>query len=423
MQGMRKLLTFLCVGALVASIAGCGKKAPTSDELLAKPFGEESAETIKANIKVNISVKGDKGSSGVQSTIAYTYGEQSQYMEGTVVTDVMGQSVETSTKAYRVKDESGSWLTYDFDADNNVWTYQIDMESTGSEFLDLLKLDTSLVSNAEVKKSGDTVTMTGKIETSFIEGMNFTGDIDITSIPYLVFTGVYDAKTNVIKSMTITVPADVEQEGTVFNIAVDSIEVNVPAVTLPDEVKSTAVEATGDDTYGGGDRDLSTGGSAIGKLDEGAESGSDEEEKELEEPGEVNGVEVSSGIMTWKTEEATSDNTLKGNDPGDGSQYIKDIVFGADSNITPWDIGYKIIEEYGHEVDYYVTDSIYQFMVSATPNDIISAGGYPAEYWDGTNDSERLAWAYLYDFGCLSDDMVTGMGLPLDKIKEMQPNL
>ena len=421
MRKEKRLSGLLCVIALAVLAGACGKKAPAAEEALAAPMGEEKGITVSAkySIELEATPAQEDTSMSVKTSVSVLLSEELQFLDGTMSVEAGESRVEIPVKSYGVKDASGNWTMYQFHTETNVWTY-----SRAEAAADLIKLDLSGERDAtvqEAEKGSAVYTVTGKISLSAlgIPGTEVLDKlVDISGL-MLDFTAVYDKKTDTLQTITYDLADQAGQSGgtvTKIHVEVDSIESNPEPVTVPDEVTDTAAAATEEEGFDPGELYVRDEEPVVSQPEE-AEAGG------LSDFGTAEGGEASSSITAWISDAAKSDRTLKGHEPGDGSKTMGELVFGEGVEFNPFDIGYKILEEYGYEVDYYVMDALFQFMVSATPNELINMGGYPPEYWEMTGEHERLAWTYLYDFGCLSDEMVTGIGLPLDKIQAMKSEL
>lgn len=453
----KKIHLAILAVAVSLSICGCGlsKKTPTPEELLENPFGDD-VKNVSASYNVTvdgcISMNAFLGPSADEETTIEDqstndtsddsddsmdvtaglegtcyYSDSLSYTEGSIKYSFFGINGSEPYKVYMATDEN-SRVTYTYDNDDATWTKDDYDTDTGKAIKSLNKDIFESLSEVEVDKKSDDAyyKFTGSVNAKKIKEIsseagnstsetdsstgssvadmskNALSDNDLEKIKFDVDLS-FD-KNRQLKSICVSINPDNKIESMKindFSVSVTIEQINGDAISIPDEVVSSAMDAN------------NTGSST-------EENTTEEKNLTVSDSNSTETPDISartpeeSGAEKETTEEETSEES---NDTDiyevtdTNEDTLAMLVFGVDS-VTNTDISSAIsaagLNIPGDDVLSAMANLLNSYTVSKLTANLTS--------YNMWNDSNKMAMVYFYGLGVFSLEDLVSYGIDANEI-------
>lgn len=457
----KKIHLTILAAAVSFSICGCGlsKKAPTPEELLENPFGDDvknvsasynvtadgsismnaflgsstDEETTTENQSTNDASSDSTGSMDVSAGLEGTcyYSDSLSYTEGSINYSFFGISGNEPYKVYMVTSED-SRVTYTYDNDDAIWEKK-DYDADAGEAIKSLNKDVfESLSEVEVDKKSDDAyyKITGTVNAKRIKEIASESNDSINETDSSAGSSVADMSENVlsdsdlekikldvdmsfnkdkqIKSICVSISPDNKIESMKinnFSISVTIDQINGDAISIPDEVVSSATDA--------GDTETSTEASTEENTTEEKDiTISDSNSTETPDISAKNPEESNAKEETTEAEASEDSNDTDIYEVTDTNEdTLAMLVFGVDS-VTNSDLSSAIsaagLNIPGDDVLSAMANLLNSYTVSKLTANLTSYS-----MW---NDSNKMAIVYFYGLGVFSLDDLVSYGINADEI-------
>lgn len=323
---MKKIISLLTAATMCLCMTACSfwQKTPTAEELIQNgiPVDKYISADMNLNFEADITSEDLGSMTMAMKMILETKvlgGPEAMMMDGSVSAEVLGMKMKEDMKSYVIT-EGDETTSYDYDSENDRWTYSIsdkdDSNSTG--LLDFKDYELEDIALEETTKDATEWVVNAKMNMSdnpMLSTMEMDGLIDDNSLSDMKINIVltYDKKTNLLTSITMTVDG-AEADGIEiieFVLEVKNIEWTDDKVTVPTNVVRDAVpENDIDDSFGGfGDDEYSFDDNTDSSI-EGGDYPESYSEFEMPEESEVSESTQEAEYTEVSEENIESTNTL-----------------------------------------------------------------------------------------------------------------
>lgn len=441
----RKVAGVLMTLCLVTLATGCGKKTPSVDSLVSSPFSGVEVTSADVNFEVGMKVlpDGAADSETVVSSLSFNAktAPDIYYIEGAVKASGGVEDLNAPLKVYSVADATGKSVDYTWDTEGGRWVYKVVPAGESYKIASLTNFDQNLFMSYELgdstgtdyiikaqAKAGTVFESLGVSSLSSLMGAN--ADVFKDASFDAVLT--YDASSKQLKSAVFTSGTPISKNGVSvsdFTLSVIVNSVNATELTLPDDVKSTAVQAEGNSgVVSGSGLGLGDASSAFSDLKEGEDEEQSSGNTEIDETGETEAPKEEFGNPAFKPYEETEytqnmvdpevrkdPKSMHTDTPATGAQTFYQALFG-DASYTVEDIRYMIAQEYGYDPGDDITYTLESWLQNS-PEFWLQTSG--SDMWQYLGDNDKVAISLLYKFGCLGDEFAAQAGLPVDEMKAL----
>lgn len=372
---------------IVGGLTGCVAEKVTAESLVSNAFGSEEVKSLDADVTLNLDMDVDASElTGSDTTMNIAIGldcnvkstEDVAYTDGKATISFFGTKTKADVKTYADIKEG---VVYNYDEDSDSWV-KSDLDSSSFDFSSVSnKIDTDVFENlelAETKSKDEDYTVTGTISSKklqdllgedlsdFTSGVD-TSELDLDNLNFDV-TMIFDRSSKLIKVMSYSVDpkAFYSDSYTInkfdFSITLNSLNEN-DDLSIPEDVTKNAVEK--DTSFGGFEDDLD---SSFG-VD------SDETSSEL----------------------SVEDNQTL-------AQIYLDTPFAYQDDIE------GLLVNYYPNIKNLDNDTMISLMTFFNNYAADDFANYldVYEYW---SESEKKAFALLYDLGIVDDDTLTSFDI------------
>jgi lipoprotein len=453
----KKIHLAILAAAVSFSICGCSlsKKTPTPEELLENPFGDDvknvsasynvtadgsismnaflgsstDEKTTTENQNTNDASSDSTGSMDVSAGLEGTcyYSDSLSYTEGSVNYSFGGISGNEPYKVYMVTNE-GSRVTYTYDNDDAVWEKKDYDADTGKAIKSLNKDVFESLSEVEVDKKSDDAyyKITGTVNAKKIKEIASESDDSINETDSSAGSSVADMSENVlsdsdlekikldvdmsfnknkqIKNICVSISPDNKIESMKindFSISVTIDQINGDAISIPDEVVSSATDA--------GDTEISTEENTTEGKDITVSDSNSTETPDIsaKNPEESNAKKETTEVET--SENSNDTDIYEVTDTNEDTLAM--LVFGVDS-VTNSDIS-SAISAAGLNIP---SDDVLSAMTNLLNSYTVSKLTANLTSYNMWNDSNKMAIVYFYGLGVFSLDDLVSYGINADEI-------